>query len=172
MLSFDEFIEEVAKEIKGRKGIKSEDVHKICISSLPYEEKIKLLKEINESANKIFISSNISLNNFNRGYYNSEIKAEKKRVRNNLFWQIPFSLGFTAFNGYNIYEFIDYVIESQNLLQLQSQDLLKILVCILILPITSGIIDIKTIKNYINFRKYNMELNSYQMRLKDNHKNY
>ena len=172
MLSLDEFFLELKKEIKARKGIKYDDVNKICVSSLPYEEKIKLLKELNEDANKIFVSSNITLNNINRGYYDSEMKMENKRIRNNLFWQIPFSLGFTAFNGYNIYEFIDYVIENQNVLELQSQDLLKILVCVLILPITSGIIDVKTIKNYINFKRYNMEINSYQRTLNDNHRNY
>ncbi len=171
MMSLDEFFVELKKEIKRNKGMKSSDVNKTCTSSLPYQKKLELLNKLKDDSNEIFRLSNIALNSLETGYINN-MKYEKKKVRNNLFWQIPFSLGFTAVNGYNIYEFIDYVIENQNVLELQSQDLLKILVCVLILPITSGIIDIKTIKNYINFKKYNMEINSYQKRLNDNHRKY
>lgn len=167
MMSLSEFFYELKKEIKKNKAIKTEDIDKICNSTIPYEEKIKLLNELKIYSNEIFRVSNNAQNYLERGYYINSMKSRKIKLRNNLIWQLPLSLGFTTFNGYNIYEFINYVIENQNVLELQSQDLLNLLVTILIFPILSGVIDVKTIKNYINYTKYDNEINSYNLRLKD-----
>ena len=118
MLTLDEFFVELKKEINLRKGIKPSDVYEVCHSSLPHEKKIESLEKLRDDSNNIFRLSNIALTNISREGFVSEMQYEKNKVRNNLFWQIPLSLGFTAFNGYNIYEFIDYIIESQNLLKL------------------------------------------------------
>ncbi len=167
MMSLSEFFYELKKEIKKNKVLKTEDINKICNSSISYDEKIRLLNEFKVYSDEIYKLSNVAQSYLESGYYLNSMKFTKIKLRNNLIWQLPLSLGFTTFNGYNIYEFINYVIENQNVLELQSQDLLKLLVTILILPILSGVIDVKTIKNYINYSKYDNEINTYNLRLKD-----
>ena len=169
-MKISEILKEIKKEIQNNKGIKYSDINDICTSSLPYQKKLELINSINKQSNEIFKSSNIAKTNLEEGYYISNMENKQKKIKNKLLYQVPLSLGITGFSGYNIYTFIDYVIDNENLLELQSQDLLSLLVMIFIIPIMSGVIDIATIKSYIDYKKYNVEIDSYKLRLKDKHR--
>lgn len=143
-------------------------VDEICSSNLSYEKKIEKLKKLKEeterqvrNANQLLNQMNFSNGYLNNGRYLSDMKFRQNKIKDRLKWKVPVSTDLTLGLSYPSIDYIYNLINSQNV------DISFVSVaCTIVWTLTILGLDPSTIKDIIDYKKYDYEISSYQKRLK------
>ncbi len=143
-------------------------VDEICSSNLSYEKKIEKLKKLKEeterqvrNANQLLNQMNFSNGYLNNGRYLSDMKFRQNKIKDRLKWKVPVSTGLTLGLSYPSIDYIYNLINSQNV-----DSSFVSVACTIVWTLTILGLDPSTIKDIIDYKKYDYEISSYQKRLK------